>query len=1022
MHTLKNRIIVSILTSFLVGMWSLAWYLSAALQDEMEQVLGAQQLTTISILAEELDRELSGRINDLETVARAITPGVLEDSWSAQNLLEDNPILSQRFNAGVFTTGRDGVATASVPTALGRMGVSFLDRDYVLRALQEGKSTIGEPVIGRQLSKPVVGIAVPVRNAQGAVIGALAGVIDLGAPSFLDRIVQRKIGVSGGFLLIAPQARRVVTATDKSRAMEQLPTAGVNPVIDRFLSGYEGWTVMKNPQGIEILAADKRISASGWIAASSFPTDEAFAPLRAMQQRLFLGSTLLTLAAGALVWWILRRHLKPLLSTATAIHQMASPGHKLERLNIAEKDEFGQLIDGVNHLIEVIDERETALSESDQTLRKILETTLDGFWRATAQGALLDVNSVYCKQSGYSREDLLQMSIADLEAHEQNDATRAHMQRIMTEGHDQFESIHRRKDGSTWFVEVSTIFNPSQEGEFLVFVRDITERKQATKALEDKEQRLRAIFEGAADAIFITDVQGNYLSINHAAVALLGYSQQEFVGKNIRDITGPVEMTRAQHEFENLLSGGRMRAEYTLRKKSGDWVPVELNATLLPDGTVYGSCRDISERRQAEARLQLAASVFTHAREGIMITEVDGTILDVNETFTRITGYTRAEVLGRNPRLLNSGQQDQVFYAHLWSDLQRKGYWTGEVWNRRKNGEVFAEMQTISAVRDAKGTTQSYVALFSDITSIKENQRKLEHMAHFDALTNLPNRVLLGDRLHQAMALAQRRGKRLAVAYLDVDGFKAVNDLHGHDVGDRLLVALSGKLKQVLRDGDTLARMGGDEFVVVLVDLDDVPTTGPLLSRLLGAAAQPLQVGSELLQVSASLGVTFYPQAEEVDGEQLLRQADQAMYQAKQAGKHRYHVFDADQDRALRGHHEGLDHIRQAMSNHEFVLFYQPKVNMRKGEVIGAEALVRWQHPTQGLLAPGTFLPFIEDDPLAVALGEWVIETALCQLDAWHAAGLAIPISVNVGARQLQQPQFFQRLRDMLAQHPKDKP
>ena len=405
-----------------------------------------------------------------------------------------------------------------------------------------------------------------------------------------------------------------------------------------------------------------------------------------------------------------------------------------------------------------------------------------------------------------------------------------------------------------------------------------------------------------------------------------------------------------------------------------------------------------------------------------MITAADGTIVDVNETFTRITGYPREEVLGKNPRLLSSGRQDTSFYADLWSDLENKGYWSGEVWNRRKNGEVFAEMQTISVVRDKQGKTQSYVALFSDITSIKENQHKLEHIAHFDALTNLPNRVLLADRLHQSMAHALRRHQRLAVAYLDLDGFKSVNDTYGHEAGDRLLVGLSANLKQVLRDGDTLARMGGDEFVVVLVDLDDVSGSRPVLNRLLLAAAQPVQVGTELLKVSASLGVTFYPQAEEVDGEQLLRQADQAMYQAKQAGKHRYHVFDSEQDRALRGHHESLEQIRLGMASNEFVLFYQPKVDMRKGVVTGAEALIRWQHPSRGLLAPAKFLPFIEDDPLSLALGEWVIETALAQMDTWRAAGMSIPISVNVGARQLQQPGFFQRLRELLAQHPKVRP
>jgi diguanylate cyclase (GGDEF)-like protein len=262
----------------------------------------------------------------------------------------------------------------------------------------------------------------------------------------------------------------------------------------------------------------------------------------------------------------------------------------------------------------------------------------------------------------------------------------------------------------------------------------------------------------------------------------------------------------------------------------------------------------------------------------------------------------------------------------------------------------------------------------------------------------------------------------LAVAYLDLDGFKAINDSFGHDAGDQLLMAVSARMRDTLRDGDTLARIGGDEFVAVLVDLSDVGACVPLLTRLLAAASQTLQVGEHKLQVSASLGVTFYPQSDDVEAEQLLRQADQAMYQAKTAGKNRFHIFDAEQDRSARGHHESLEHIRRALVQQEFVLFYQPKVNMRTGQVIGAEALIRWQHPQQGLLAPGMFLPVIENHPLAVDIGEWVLHTALTQMELWHSQGLDLPVSVNVGARQLQQPDFVSRLAEILAQHPQVRP
>ncbi len=317
----------------------------------------------------------------------------------------------------------------------------------------------------------------------------------------------------------------------------------------------------------------------------------------------------------------------------------------------------------------------------------------------------------------------------------------------------------------------------------------------------------------------------------------------------------------------------------------------------------------------------------------------------------------------------------------------------------------------IRAAKKAKEAAEEAMA------RLKEHEQQLQYIAHYDALTNLPNRVLLADRLQQAMLQAQRRGQSLAVAYIDLDGFKAVNDQYGHDAGDELLIVVAHRMKSVLREGDSLARIGGDEFIAVLVDLERPHDCDPVLARLLQAAADPVSIGGTALQVSASAGVTFYPQ-DGADTDQLMRHADQAMYLAKQAGKNRYHLFDVAQDAAVQTRRESLEHIRCALERREFVLHYQPKVNMRTGKVIGAEALIRWQHPERGLLPPAAFLPVVEDQPFSVELGKWVIDTALEQMAAWHQEGLEIPVSVNIGGRQLQQEDFVKKLAESLSSHP----
>ena len=463
---------------------------------------------------------------------------------------------------------------------------------------------------------------------------------------------------------------------------------------------------------------------------------------------------------------------------------------------------------------------------------------------------------------------------------------------------------------------------------------------------------------------------------------------------------------------------------YRLQRSAGDIRYIRKRSQTLVDaqGKAYryfGTVQDITELMQAQERLSLLASVFTHSREAIMITDPNSMIIDVNDAFCWITGYPREEALGRPSSILSSGLHNPDFFRDLWKELIDKGYWSGEVINRRKDGELYTELLTISAVRDEQAAIKHYVALFSDITEQKERHLKqLEHLVNFDALTNLPNRTLMLDRLRKAMAQTSRQETSLLVVYIDVDGFKEINDEHGQISGDKLLLKLARRLVNSQREGDTVARVGGDEFILILSNLKDEQSVGLLLERLLRQFSGDLIINGNTLKLSASIGATRFPQQQDVSADELVRQADQAMFTAKQQGKNRYHLFDPEHDQSIRGRHESIDRISEAIDNDEFVLFYQPQVNMRSGRIIGFEALIRWQHPSKGLLSPAAFLPIIEDHPITQALDFWVLRRALTQMEQWAAFGQDFNVSVNLSGHTIQNEDTAASIRRLLSEHP----
>ncbi|EAQ97694.1 putative bifunctional diguanylate cyclase/phosphodiesterase [Congregibacter litoralis] len=567
--------------------------------------------------------------------------------------------------------------------------------------------------------------------------------------------------------------------------------------------------------------------------------------------------------------------------------------------------------------------------------------------------------------------------------------------------------------------------------------RELKQRAQQTADLESARQdadikrrraeqeslKRQSILNAISDGIVISDNEGRIAAVNDGMQRVFGYDIEFLRGKET------LLLHNSEEEFPPitpLLDGEGPTApkrayEACYRRGDGSLFTGETIRSLVrdPDGNVTGFVtviRDISQRKLNERRLTMAAQVFTHAREGILITDDAGKIIEVNEAFEDITGFSRDEAMGKNPSFLSSGQHSAEFYAAMWDELKKNDYWSGEFFNRRKDGSLFVELITISAIRDANEAVQQYVGLFTDITRMKEHQKQLEHAAKFDSLTDLPNRILLGDRLSMALSQSQRRGSKVAIAYIDLDKFKAINDRLGHAAGDLFLVQLSRQMKTALRETDTLARIGGDEFVALIGDVADKTECAVLLRRLSEAIKTPVTINGEALSVSASIGVTLYPE-DSCDADQLLRHADQAMYAAKQNSSHDLEFFDVSEGYNLDLRRALLSEVRQALLRQEFRLFYQPKVHLPSGELLGAEALIRWEHPERGLLKPAEFLPDVETSPLSVEIGDWVIAEALSQMNEWLETGLRVPVSVNVGAMQLQAPDFTEKLTLALARH-----
>lgn len=543
--------------------------------------------------------------------------------------------------------------------------------------------------------------------------------------------------------------------------------------------------------------------------------------------------------------------------------------------------------------------------------------------------------------------------------------------------------------------------------------------------LAEQTSFFRLLMATLPDLVWVKDPHGVYLACNKRFEQFFGASEKEILNKTDYDfLDKALADSHRQDDLIALNSNARsINEEYIQYASDGHTELLETIKTPVYDKQhgrllgVLGVGRDITQRKANEESLQLLANVVKNTAEGVVITNAERHIIEINAAFSDITGYHRTEALGKNPSILKSGEHDNAFYDKMWSNINKRGRWSGEIYNRRKNGEVFPAWQTISEVRNHAGEITHYVSVFSDISELKKSQEKISFLAYHDSLTNLPNRVLLKERLDQAIKHADRDGRSFTLMYMDLDNFKNINDSMGHAEGDQLLVDVANNLRSILREKDTIGRLGGDEFILLFDDIDSPAQAGLMAEKILKHIQQPIKLSNNIVNISASIGICMYPE-DGSDAGELWRNSDAAMYRAKHLGRNSYNFYTEELTRKASERMQIESDLRHALSNNEFVLYYQPQIDTESHKIIGAEALIRWIHPKHGMIPPDQFIPVAEETGLILDIGEWVLEQAAWQAKTWLDQGMDIgAVAVNIAGPQITKEDLTEKVKSVLKRH-----
>jgi diguanylate cyclase (GGDEF)-like protein/PAS domain S-box-containing protein len=665
---------------------------------------------------------------------------------------------------------------------------------------------------------------------------------------------------------------------------------------------------------------------------------------------------------------------------------------------------------------------EEALRESAARYRELFERTGTGMAIVEADGTFSVVNRIFAELAESEAEAMIGRSFLEgVDEKDREQMQAYHLRRLRGEAAPsmyEFRYVTMKGNSGTALLTLSHLEETHQT---VASVIDITDRKAAEQALREHEQKLDLILKTLPYGVQENDTEGRITYSNPAHHRILAREPGELVGQYIWDAQlNEEERARLRNYLAYTVSEQPKPEPYVGHKltKDGRDITVEVVWAYQrnAEGAVTGFISivsDITERKAEEARLRQSAAVFESTAEGILITDPEANIVAVNPAFTAILGYHEDEVRGQNPRIYRSDHHDEEFYRTMWNHIMEWGQWQGEIWNRRKNGEAFPVWETISAVRNPSGSIIHFVAVFSDISRIKETEEELLHMANHDPLTNLPNRLLLNERLDHVLKVARREGLPTALLFLDLDHFKEINDSLGHAAGDALLCEVAEIFRYELREVDTVARVSGDEFVIVLENTQ-IGNAAKIAKKLHRALDTPLSVGEHEVSVNTSIGIAMAPRDGD-DAATLLKNADAALYHAKERGRNTFNFFS--EEMAASSFERVFLHnaLKKALEREEFLVYYQPQTDIESGAILGTEALVRWRQPEIGLVSPAQFIPLAEDTGLIEPLGEWVLREACRQMQQWRDEGLPMRyVSVNLAGRQIVRHRIVDTVRGVL--------